>query len=74
VITGEPAEHWANFEKRDPQAADISSRRAQASHCLRVGARLGPGRPGLAGWPEGDYRVPARSETSPAMARAVSWK
>lgn len=41
---------------------------------LRVGARLGPGCAGLAGWPGCDQRVAARSETSPAMARAVSWK
>jgi hypothetical protein len=41
---------------------------------LRVGARLGPGCAGLAGWLVCDYRAAARSETSPAMARAVSWK
>ena len=54
---------WVSVEERDNDPK-----------VLRVGARLGPGHVGLAGWSACDYRAAARSETRAAMARAVSWK
>ena len=55
-----------------PDAGQLRAKLARV--ILRVGARLGPGRAGLAGQSVCDYRLAARSETSPAIASAVSWK
>src|SRR5262249_14553299 len=46
----------------------------KAGSCLRGGGRLGAGCGCPAGLLPGGYLAAARSETRPAIARAVSWK